>query len=399
MLLCARMINPSKVIKTGVCLLAAMMLLAMPAQSKKLSDEAFISLLTCGHGKPLYAAFGHTAIRVNDPVNRIDRVYNFGTFDFETSGFYFKFLLGKLDYTLSVGSYKSFYEVYVSENRTIYEQNLLLDNETLNLIYASLEKQYLPENRNYRYNFFEDNCTTRVLDIINEHAGNARTGEFFDQPATITFRQGLRHYINHRPWLQLGINLMLGPFADKNINNYQNLFLPDNLMHGIIEAGWADEPKVVYQGMTLPTAQNSVFSPMIVFWLLMFFFVAEIIWLKTSRKTSQNLDYLVFILAGITGLLFLMLWLFSDHISLKSNLNMLWANPLNLIIILFLLVNRLKGITVYLIIYTLMIFFLIINWSRLPQQIPLDAMPVVAILAFRSVQHVFQFVKKPLSSV
>lgn len=396
MLLCARMINLSKVTKVTIALLAALMLLALQAQSKQLSDEAFISLLTCGHGKPLYAAFGHTAIRVNDPVNRIDRVYNFGTFDFETSGFYFKFLLGKLDYTLSAGSYKSFYQVYVSENRSIYEQKLLLDNETLSLIYASLEKHYLPENRNYRYNFFEDNCTTRVLDIINEHAGNAHTGAFFGQPCTITFRQGLRHYISHRPWLMLGINLMLGPFADKTINNYQSLYLPDNLMQGIIETSWAGEPEVIFQGITLPAAQNSVFSPMIIFWLLMFLFVAEIIWLKTNKETSHKLDYLLFTLAGITGLLFLLLWMFSDHVSLQSNLNMIWANPLNMIIIMLLLVNWLKGLTIYLIIYTLMIFFFIINWSKLPQQFPLDAMPVLLLLAFRSAQHVFEFVKKPV---
>ncbi len=392
------MIKLIKAVIAWMVLLAAVMLLAIPLKAQQLSDEAFISLLTCGHGRPLYAAFGHTAIRVNDPVNRIDRVYNFGTFDFETSGFYYKFLLGKLDYTLSAGSYKSFYEVYVSENRTIYEQKLLLDHETLSLIYASLEEQYLPENRNYRYNFFEDNCTTRVLDIINEHAGNTHTSDFFGQTATITFRQGLRHYINHRPWLQLGINLMLGPYADKTINKYQSLYLPENLMNGVIQAGWAGEPEVIFQGITLPSAQNSIFAPMIIFWLLMIFFVAEIIWLKTNRQTSHKLDYLVFSLVGITGLLFLLLWMFSDHVSLRSNLNIIWANPLNLLIILFLAVNWLRGITIYLVIYTLMIFFFIINWSRLPQIFPLDVMPVVALLAFRAVQHVFQFVKKPESA-
>nr|NQU93230.1 DUF4105 domain-containing protein [Bacteroidota bacterium] len=90
--------------------------------SKTLSDDARISILTCGPGKPLYATFGHSAIRVHDPVNSIDDVYNFGTYDFNTKNFYLKFLTGSLDYSLTVSSFSGFVNAYISENRWVYEQ-------------------------------------------------------------------------------------------------------------------------------------------------------------------------------------------------------------------------------------------------------------------------------------
>jgi hypothetical protein len=395
MLLCEKMISKTrrKAVALGFMVLLWFIPL-FPLNAHQLSEQAEISLLTCGPGRDLYAVFGHTAIRVHDPVNRIDRVYNFGTFDFDTQGFYFKFLRGQLNYHLSVTTYQSFYNEYVFENRSIYEQQLLLAPDVLERIYQALEINHQPENRNYRYDFFDDNCTTRVLDVIADAAGGAAPEDFLQAPANLTFREGLSHYIHHRPWLSLGINLLLGPYADKKITRYESFFLPDNLMNGLIATGWADEPILVFQGMIVPDKPVTVISPMVFFWLLMISFVEEIIWLKTKRTTSEGIDNVIFALTGMLGLLFLFLRLFSEHASLQSNMNILWANPLNLVLLLLIVLNQRKVVHVYLLIYALMIFYLLVNWKGLPQNIPLEMMPVLAFISFRVLQRVFQFVKK-----
>jgi hypothetical protein len=370
-------------------------LLLGPATAGQLSENAVISILTCGPGEPLYAVFGHTAIHVEDKANGIDRVYNFGTFDFNTRGFYFKFLRGKLDYTLSVTNFRSFYNDYVSENRSIYSQPLLLPPEALSDIYMALEENYLPQNRNYRYDFFEDNCTTRILDLIYENAGDETLENYFKNPAQISYREGLKYYLHHRPWLQLGINLLLGSYADKSITNYESLFLPDNLMTGLINTGWVGEPELLFQRNELPRYHHSFFSPTYVLWLLLIFYILEIIWFKTSKQTSENLELIIFILLGALGLLFLFLRLFSEHTALQSNMNILWANPLNLLLIVFFTKKWTKCAKIYLFLYALLIFFLIINWNKLPQKLPPDIMPLLALAAFRAVQYVFRFVQKP----
>ena len=104
--------------------------------AQQITDLAEISIITCAPGDELYSTFGHTAIRVKDPVKRIDNVYNYGTFNFETPNFYMKFLRGKLDYMLSVSPYKYFVISYMNENRWIKEQVLNLSISQKKDIYS-----------------------------------------------------------------------------------------------------------------------------------------------------------------------------------------------------------------------------------------------------------------------
>ena len=90
----------------------------------QLSDSAEVTLITCTPGTELYSIFGHSAIRIKDPVYLLDRVYNFGTFDFNTPNFYVKFVKGRLDYMLSTSKYKYFEYSYKVENRGVVEQKL-----------------------------------------------------------------------------------------------------------------------------------------------------------------------------------------------------------------------------------------------------------------------------------
>lgn len=119
-----------------------------------LSDSAKISLLTCSSGSELYSIFGHSAIRVKDVRNRLDIVFNYGTFDFSEPNFYPNFVRGRLNYILSASHFEDFKYAYIEENRSISEQILNITKDEKQHLLDSILINYMPENRYYRYDFF-----------------------------------------------------------------------------------------------------------------------------------------------------------------------------------------------------------------------------------------------------
>jgi hypothetical protein len=390
----------NKLIKLGVNLIGfknllgfVFLLLPILASAQSLSKDAKITILTCGPAQPMYATFGHTALWVSDPVNQIDEVYNFGTFNSGTSYFYIKFLGGSLQYALSVTNFKSFLREYKYEKRWVKGQDLLFSNEEKNTLYASLKQANLPENRYYRYGFFKENCSTKIIELLLNHCGNPAAADTLVQPANMSYRDALKHYLYNRPWLQFGINLLLGPFADQEISREQSCFMPDFLMQEIEAAGIASSPEVLLDGNYKYRKANELTSPMVIFWLILCLLVIKVFWLKTSEKISDGVDLFLFISAAMLGLLFLVLWNWSEHVSLHFNFNILWANPLLLILLWTIPARKNKFNRVLLILYALMLFFFLINFNRLPQKIPLEVMPIVSALVLIAVNRVFQFRK------
>lgn len=370
--------------------------LIFPASSyaaQQLSPSAEISILTCGPGKPLYATFGHTAIRVNDPENNIDEVFNYGTFDVNTPNFYLKFLQGKLDYELSVSDFESFLEEYSLDNRWIFTQDLLISSSLKQKIYDSLLVVLQPENRAYRYDFFRNNCSTRVIDLILAFTATPAMIDSLKTPAGTTFRKALDPYIGGREWLRLGIDILLGPFADQKMSKLQSTYLPENLMHVIALTKIAGKPADIISEGYQPPQREEPDLPMILFWVLAMVLIFEALWSKSSQKITDRIDVVLFSIAGIFGLLFMYLWFWSDHVALHLNLNLFWANPLNFILVWAIIRKKNLLVKIYSIIYALLLFFLLINWSRLPQQIPLEMMPIATMLVFRAVNRVFNFRK------
>ena len=359
-----------------------------------LSPSTRISILTCGPGKPLYAAFGHTALYVNDPENGIDQVFNFGTFDVNTPNFYMKFLTGRLKYALSVSDFETFISEYRAENRWVYEQDLLISPVEKQALYDSLVLLMQPENRYYIYDFFKKNCSTRAIDIVLAFSAGEATVDSLKKPTGTTFRQALGTYIAGREWLQLGINMMLGPYADQKMSKLQSTYLPENLMHVVGLTPIAGAPETIIASGYQPPERKNPDLPTIIFWVFALMLVFEALWAKSSMAVTNRIDGVLFSIAGILGLFFIFLWIWSDHLSLHLNLNLFWANPLGLVLAWTITTGRKKTARVIAVMYGLMVFFLLINWSRLPQQIPLELMPLVTILAFRAINRIFNFKKQ-----
>ncbi len=141
-------------------------------RQQDLSDQVTISILTVGPGTALYDRFGHSAFRVKDSVNNIDWTFNYGTYDFNAPNFYGKFVQGQLLYSLSAGYFQGFINYYQKQNRSVREQVLNLDQEQKARLFSFLMWNAEPANKDYRYDFFYDNCATRIRDVLVRNLGN-----------------------------------------------------------------------------------------------------------------------------------------------------------------------------------------------------------------------------------
>ncbi len=198
-----------------------------------LSDHATISLVTYSAGDELYTAFGHSSIRVRDDTQQIDRLYNYGTFDFETEAFYLKFAQGDLLYQLSVGLSNAEINERGNLGQGVTESMLNFNADQRQAMFSELETNLLPENRFYRYDFILDNCSTRVRDIFEKVWGHPVADPSIGK---ITFRQMLDPYFLRIPWIRFGVYLLLGARIDRLVTPREACFLPFNLEIAVQES-------------------------------------------------------------------------------------------------------------------------------------------------------------------
>jgi len=307
------------------------------SQSK--SSDVTISILTCAPGKEIYSIYGHNAIRIQDKSAQSDIVYNYGTFDFDTPGFMVKFMRGKLPYLLAEGDFNRFMREYQYFERAVTEQVLDLDSIQKHKIIDALSINMLPENRAYKYDFFMDNCATRLRDILQNNVN----GITWDQSSASfkTFRQIIKEYQQPLPWTNFGIDLIIGAKADRKTTLMEETFIPDYLANALNEVMVKDasNKKIVLSTRELITfpaeSQMNRFisfllSPLFFFLILL---IVEINILLRSLKNKQNkwisrYDSLWFWVITFCSLLMVFMWFGTDHIPTKNNWNLLWASPL-----------------------------------------------------------------------
>ena len=172
------------------------------------ANDLRISILTCDDGEQMYASFGHCAFRVVSPARDIDNVYNYGMFNYNQELFYVKFVRGFLNYHVSSCRFQRFCIEYVRDGRQIHEQVLNLDPAQSQALYDYLEWNCLEENRYYRYNFLEDNCATRIRDIIERTCGSGI--RFADIQYDESFRDMIHSHLGDMPWFRFGVDLLMG---------------------------------------------------------------------------------------------------------------------------------------------------------------------------------------------
>ncbi|WP_435622955.1 DUF4105 domain-containing protein [Flagellimonas sp.] len=305
------------------------------SQAPSLSENSQVSVLTCATGDQLYSKFGHTAIRVQDPILGIDVVYNYGTFDFDQPNFYLNFVKGKMIYSLSRRSFDNFLFEYELEKRWVKEQILDLTLPQKNQFLVFLENNYLPENRDYLYDPLLNNCSSITGDILEELYGDAIVFSGSHLEKRYTFRQLVRQYLNINSWSAFGIDLAFGSVVDRKGTVREHMFPPYYTMYQLNNTTIGDKPLVKRERTVLDYAeheQNGYFPLSPLFWFSLFLiFVGVITYLDLRHKTrSRWLDFSMLLISGLIGLILLILWVATDHTSTPYNYNIFWAFPLNL---------------------------------------------------------------------
>ncbi len=301
-------------------------------------DTMEVSLLTCSPGDEVWSLYGHTAIRLNDRANNQDIVANYGMFSFSQPYFVLRFVFGRTDYQMGIQSYDSFLQIYAYAGRGVVEQTLNLSRDEKVAIYNAILKNYLPENREYRYNFFYDNCTTRARDILLSHIrGQIDLGGA--EPAPTTYRKEIHRYAAAHPWARFGNDLLLGVKADSEISVEERQFLPENLQHDFDRATIATDsskniPLVKSTVQTLLPQSDRVprdlwdtVTPIRLFALLLLVVAVSTILEYRRRRMLWGIDMALFGLCGLAGLI-LTAMIFSDHPTVSLNLQIFILNPL-----------------------------------------------------------------------
>jgi len=307
--------------------------LAAPAQDSTLSiPKLQVSVLTCAAGEDIYTVWGHTAVRVIDSTKGTDIVFNYGTFDFNEPNFLAKFIKGSLLYFVSANNYNDFIAEYKYEQRQVVEQVLKLSTIEKIKWYDALKINMLAGNRQYLYNFIEDNCTTRIKDGLFKNSAFQPVGinvpSFRAEVVKAPYQQGL-------PWIGLGIDLLLGAYSDQKPTDFQAAFLPA-LLHQQI----ANTRKLVVANNTLITVNQKItrstttpFSILVV-GLLIYLFASNWNSLITQRL-AKFFDIILLLAFSLGGALLFYMSFISKHTACYENYNIMWLHPLYLIAFIF----------------------------------------------------------------
>jgi hypothetical protein len=325
-----------------VCLAAPRMAAAEPPSGRigVLAPELRIYLVTFGPGDHPFAKFGHNAIAVTLPDGR-GAVYNFGTFGGETSSLIGKFLKGRFHYWLSVSPPEPTYDNYALQDRTVELVELSLPQERKLALWRKLELNALPENREYLYDYFVDNCSTRVRDALDGVLDRQLEAQLSKLPAELTFRQQALRLAESPLWLYLGLHFGLGPEADRPRTQWEDGFIPEALAESLrplkVSYGSEPVPVVASQSLRFRAARPPALAapPMRWPWFLLAgaglggLFWASLALSRQSRLArflAGAIASLVTLAAGLLGCALLFLWLFTNHQIAFRNQN-LWLAP------------------------------------------------------------------------
>lgn len=378
------------------------------AQTVGLSETAEVSILTIGPGSQLYDKFGHSAYRVKDESQDIDLVYNYGVYDFDTPNFYTKFAQGKLLYKLGVSYYDSFFQSYKAQNRWIKAQVLDLTLSEKQALFDFLQNNAKPENRYYKYDFFYDNCATKIRDVLVAVLGEklTYTSDYGDD--VYTFRELIQKNVYWNSWGSLGMDVAIGAVVDRPATAWEYQFLPEYVFESAATARISSNNQPLdLVSKTIPLFENSpteertsyFSSPFFIFSIL-----GSIILFITFRdfkrqQRSGGLDSFLYLITGLVGIFLILLWTATDHSSTVNNYNLLWAFPINILLVAAISSSNPKTwLSRYVFFQMLLLVLLTIHWISGVQVFAMGLLPLLLALLIRHL-YVWHSLKKIATSI
>ncbi|MCZ4318543.1 DUF4105 domain-containing protein [Aequorivita viscosa] len=373
-----------------------------------LSETSEISILTIGPGAELYDKFGHSAFRIQDPLNEVDVVFNYGKFDFDTPNFYTKFAQGKLLYELGVSYYQPFYNSYVAQNRWVKEQTLNLNYAEKQAISDFLWNNAKPENKKYKYDFFYDNCATKIRDVVQIVLGDKLEFKEDHIKEVLSFRELIQQNLHANTWGSMGIDIALGAVIDRKAKPIEYQFLPDYVYAGAANAiihrngkteNLVKETTVLFNNDPSSPENMFITSPLFILGLigLLIVFITYRDFKRGTR--SRFLDTAIFIFTGLVGVLLLLLWFATDHTATANNYNLLWAFPISLLVVIAISKKQVSiKLKRYILLLVLLLVLLTIHWITGVQVFAIALLPLLIALAIRYIYVMYFISRQPVQA-
>lgn len=294
-----------------------------------------VSIITIGPGEEVYELEGHTLLRITDD-DGTDIGVSWGVFDFDSPNFIYRFVKGETDYKSAAYPWQYLLQAYASTGRSVDEQVLNLSPEETTLLIDAVNRNLLPENSTYRYNYVKDNCATRPLALIEKVVGPLDNG-VTDSITNHTWRSEMTRFHSYYPWYQFGIDLALGSGIDSRLNMKEMCYAPVNLKEYLSSANRPDGSELIRESKRLLpetisfTPTPVYFSPLVVAWL----FLMLTMWISmrslARRRVNRVFTSILYGISSVAGLLLTFLIFVSVHEATSPNWLYLWLNPLALI--------------------------------------------------------------------
>jgi hypothetical protein len=310
-----------------------------------------IFVMTMGPGSAVWERFGHNALWVHTENPKSDVAYNWGLFDFAQPGFVPRLMAGQMTYWMAGFDADRTVEAFAADNRSVWIQELNLTPEQKVALRDYVQWNALEENKYYRYDYYRDNCSTRVRDAIDGVLGGQIRAATEARQTETTYRSHTRILTENDIPVYTGLELAMGPNIDRPISEYEEMFLPLKLRDNIRDLrvrrpDGSDAPLVLSEATLFAASGRDPLPdapPSRNFWYLIAGAFCAVIFValslasahgsKPARAAFTTLALLWSFTAGFFGLLIALLWALTDHYPTYRNENVLQMNALSLVLL------------------------------------------------------------------
>ena len=315
------------------------------SNTSRRGDNLSLKIAVIGPGDELYFWWGHIGLVVEDRISGETRFFDWGVFSFENENFFVNFAFGRLIYSCMVSTAEQNYNWYVYTNReiTLYTLDLPADKKEEVIRFA--ENNMLPENRDYNYHHFRDNCATRIRDIVDMALDGQFKAEFGSAPGRFTLRQHVRRHTWFNPFIDWALNFLMGQGIDRPITVWDDMFLPSEIALRIKDFHYTDPAgnnrSLVSSVETVNASRGrpAVLDVPRLQWPreLIFSLLLSVLVLVSYLRWGRKKKYRTFIgliqsflglFFGIAGSLLFFMSFFTDHDYTYHNSNIFFVNPL-----------------------------------------------------------------------
>ena len=355
------------------------------------TDGAEAWLVTFGPGEIYWERFGHNAIWLREPSEGLDHTFNFGYFDFEQEDFFLRFLGGRMLYFSVAQPAEREFKFYRQQNRSIRLQKLDLTSVQYLQLRDYLLNEIRPENRDYRYDYYLNNCSTRIRDALDIALDGTLSTRTKAGPASLNFRDQTRRLTQMQYWYYLGLELGLGYPVDREISRWDEMFIPmvvaDELADMSLEGG--DTLITVDTMLFTSSATEPALNPDSIWYryLLLGLLVTGLAWLSGKFMPAvwlQGLCSAWVLVSSSIGMVLAALWVFTDHEAAGNNANLLLFNP----VLILALIPALKRVGAMMLAGGVMLGFLLLLMPK--HQYNLDVLFLLAPINLSVAVFLFQ---------